>query len=397
MHPWNTQDEHRARLALHLIPGLGNKLAIRLLGHFGSASAIFEASRKEVQEIEGVGPLLSERLAQGPPRQRFAEIEQQLARQQVWVLHYKQAPYPDALYGLSSPPLLLYGKGNRQILKQKMLSIVGTRSPDAYGKRLTNDLVASLYRSGMVICSGGAEGIDARAHYAALQHSMPTCAVLGCGVNVVYPSSHHQLYREICEQGGALISEFPPDQKPERGYFPRRNRLLAALARAVVVVQCKRFSGAMNTAAHAQRLNKPLFTFPGRPSDILAGGPHQLIREGAQLLPKVESLHHWLQHGHSERQTAPQIDWLSTLSPQAHSVPNPPSIHPKPEPPSMPPEHWPEILKRIWQTIDAPIHINTLALRLSLPIQKLYPHLLHLELEGWLTQTPDQLVQRQSP
>lgn len=288
--------ERRAMIGLTHVAGVGPGLAVRLLQHFGNAESIFAALTSELQGIQGLGPTLVERLQKGMDEAFVSRVLRDMEEHQIQIWLYGSPLYPSSLYQLSSPPLLLYVRGawRREWRSEVAVAFVGTRRPDSHGVQLTRQTVTPLVQEDWWIVSGGALGIDTAAHRAALSASGVTIAVLASGVDRPYPPHNRELFRAIVERGGLLLSEFPPGTRPEKGYFPRRNRLISALSRGVVVVQCGAKSGALHTATCARRIQVPVLTFPGRPSDPLAAGPHSLIRAGAHLITSSSDIIHVL-------------------------------------------------------------------------------------------------------
>jgi DNA processing protein len=194
--------------------------------------------------------------------------------------------YPAALRDLPDPPRTLWARGNLAVLEQPCVAIVGTRRATAYAERVTRELARTLARAGACVISGLARGVDGVAHRAALEADGATCAVLGTGLDVVYPRGHAALQREIGERG-LLLSELAPSYAAHGGSFPRRNRIIAALARVTIVVEAGVKSGALITANHSLELNRTVAAIPG-PIDIpQAEGSNELLRDGATLIASM--------------------------------------------------------------------------------------------------------------
>lgn len=370
---WHPFDEEEARLALALIEGIGGKLAQRMLQRFGSATAIFSAPEDEIRSIEGIGQTLAQRLLAGPAKSAIQAMIQRIQRASIWQVAICDPDYPSQLLQLSSPPFLLYGRGERKHLRSmRGVAVVGTREANAHGVRLTQECVAALCRHGYTVISGGARGVDACAHREALRLGGKTWALLGCGVDVAYPPEHDALFSEIAAKEGLLLSEFPPGERPEKGYFPRRNRLIAALSEAVVVVQCSLKSGALNTAEVAQELQRPIATYPGRPQEPLAGGPHRLLREGAWLIESGEELCERLAaEGHAEAPTQ-LVLWEAPSEIRQTATPT------RPTPPPVGSR-----LRHLWENIpQEPRHIDDIAQAMGESIQSVSAQLVELELAG---------------
>jgi DNA processing protein len=385
--------EEEAKLALTLLEGIGQGLSYRLYQTFGSASAVFSASLEELQQIEGVGERLAKRILLGFPKERVAKIREKLEAKDIWLLYRDDPDYPQGLTRLSQPPFLLYGRGERSALQKKeRIAIVGTRQPSEFGVRLSEESAHTLGKLGFPLISGGARGVDTVVHQTALKVGTPTWVLMGCSVDIAYPAENAHLFTQIYREGGLLLSEFPPSTRPEKGYFPRRNRLIAALCDALLVVQCSLDSGAMNTAHHAQRLQIPIFAFPSRPYDPLATGPHQLIRQGAHLIEDPCEIATFLQEDR-------QLDlWASSpstlLSPSNLPLSSPqklpsfegaPPITKKNSSSPAAPSQMPSHLQELWSCFDTnPLHIDDLALALGCPVHEISVKLIELELGGWV-------------
>jgi DNA processing protein len=195
--------------------------------------------------------------------------------------------YPPGLLDLENPPDTIFSLGSLKMLHPPVVAIVGTRSCSRYGERVARELAVALASAGASVVSGLARGIDAAAHRGSLAVSGRTCAVLGTGLDVVYPAGHASLQREIGEKG-LLVTEMSDGERPHRGSFPSRNRIIAALASVTIVVEAGRKSGALSTARHALALNRTVAAVPGPIDSLTTVGSNQLMRDGAQIIAEVE-------------------------------------------------------------------------------------------------------------
>jgi DNA processing protein len=201
-------------------------------------------------------------------------------------LHPGDAAYPSALADCPDPPRTLWVRGDLEILQRPTVAIVGTRRATAYAERVTRQLASTFARAGACIISGLARGVDAAAHRGALEVGGATVAVLGTGLDVCYPKGHAAMQRDIGERG-LLLSELAPDDAAHRGSFPKRNRIIAALARATIVVEAGVKSGALITATHALEMNRTVAAVPG-PIDVpQAQGSNELLRDGAAVIASM--------------------------------------------------------------------------------------------------------------
>lgn len=204
--------------------------------------------------------------------------------------------YPTLLKEISRPPLLLFIEGQKALLHKPQLAMVGSRQPSVAGRSCARQFAASLVRCGWTITSGLARGIDAACHQGALDANGETVAVLGTGVDVVYPKQHRALQDSIVEKGGCLLSEFAPGTPPRAEHFPRRNRIVSGLSRGVVVVEAAIRSGSLITARYALEQAREVFAVPGNIFNPMVQGCHQLIKQGAKLAAEVEDINEEFQN-----------------------------------------------------------------------------------------------------
>lgn len=217
---------------------------------------------------------------------RLAEASEVLYKTPVSSFLRADARFPAALHDLSDPPEQLFALGQQTLLDRPAVAIVGTRHSTGYGERTTRNIARQLSRAGACVVSGMARGIDAAAHRAALEESGSTIAVLGTGIDVAYPVAHRRLHAEIGARG-LVLSENEPGATAHRGAFPKRNRIIAALARVTIVVEAGHKSGALNTAAHALELGRVVAAVPGQIDSEQSAGTNQLLRDGATLIASV--------------------------------------------------------------------------------------------------------------
>jgi len=269
-------------LGLRRVPGLGPRRFRNLLEFFGSAEKIWQAQEKELAQVPGLGPQLQKNLLECRARLDLDKEVERIKRCGVKVVTWEDESYPLALRNIYDPPPILFVKGDLPA-EMQAVAIVGTRRPTPYGKTVARELARQLSSAGWWVISGLARGIDSCAHQGALECSGKTVAVLGCGIDVVYPRENLSLYRQI-EKTGALVTEFPLGTPPEAGNFPARNRIISALARGVVVVEAAESSGALITANFALEQGRDVFAVPGPITSRLSRGPHSLLKEGAKLV-----------------------------------------------------------------------------------------------------------------
>lgn len=282
-------DRYLGWLALALTPGLGARMAGKLLSAFGSPDAIFSASLTVLE-----GERLPSAVAQAIHSQRpLSDAARELAQAQTAgcrLLTWDEPEYPARLREIYDPPPLLYVYGNAELLRKHPIAIVGARRPSPYGNQMAERLGRDLAARGLVVVSGLARGIDASAHRGALSAvAGATIAVLGCGIDVVYPKENRKIYEEI-RQRGALISEFPLGAFPAPQNFPIRNRIIAGMALGVIVVEGAQYSGSLITARLAMEFGREVYGVPGNATQPSSFGPNQLIKQGAKLVTGWEDV-----------------------------------------------------------------------------------------------------------
>jgi DNA processing protein len=276
-------------LALRRIPGVGLVLFHRLVKAFGSPGGVFQAARGDLRSIKGVSPAMAQAIA---GFRDWDQVEAQISRLVAFgaeMLTWEDKAFPARLREIPYAPPFIFVKGTLEEADNLAVALVGTRTPSYYGLKTARRLAGALAARGVTVVSGLARGIDTAAHQGAMENSGRTLAVLGCGLDVVYPPENKELYRNIPEQG-ALITEFPLGAAPEARNFPVRNRLISGLSLAVVVVEAGLRSGTAITVSYALEQGREVMAVPGAIDSPTSVGPHRLIQEGAKLLMGVEDI-----------------------------------------------------------------------------------------------------------
>lgn len=276
-------------LALRLTPGLGARLAGKLLRQFGAPEEIFRASLTELEACH-----LPAATAQAVvSRVAFRDAEKELVevrRLGCALLHWEESAYPGRLLEIYDPPPLLYVRGDMEVLRRHSIAIVGTRRPTPYGNQISERLARDLAERGLVIVSGLARGVDSSAHHGACSAARgATIGVLGSGIDVIYPKENRKLFAEV-EKRGAIISEFPTGTHPGPENFPVRNRVVAGMALGTVVVQGAQYSGSLITSRLAMEFGREVFGVPGNVTEPVSFAPNQLIKQGAKLVTGWEDV-----------------------------------------------------------------------------------------------------------
>jgi DNA processing protein len=356
-------------LAIGELSGLGPVKARQLIQHFGSAQSVWEASAYELSQVDGLRPeiLLNLIRTEGPSAllrsQEQLQINQDAGGQ---VALFSDDFYPAALSRCSDAPLAIFYKGQLPPLGARLVSVIGTRQMSEYGREATWELIKVLSSCGATVVSGLAYGIDIQAHRAALEFNIPTIAVLGCGLGKVYPQQHRQEAKQLQEKG-ALISEFYHTVKPDRENFPKRNRIVAGIAEATVVVEAGRAGGAWITARLANDYGREVLAIPGPWNSEVSKGCHDLIAvHAAAILPAPEDI--------------PRILGWEVSAPLQERL-------------------FPADAREVALALarhGAPMHIDDLALSLQLPPHDVQALLFELELDGHIRALPGRFVKLSS-
>jgi DNA processing protein len=281
--------EQQAFLVLNALPNIGPITLNRLLEELGGdPRAVFTADKRRIEAVKGVGPVISATIAAWREHFDLAREEERMANVATDFITTRDAAYPKLLKEIHDPPIGLYRKG-RYEFGEPCIAIVGSRRTTLYGQATAKRLGAELARLGFCVTSGLARGIDTAAHDGALSVGGKTAAVLGTGMDIIYPPENLELYRRI-EAEGAILSEFPFGRRADRQSFAMRNRIVAGMSEAVVVVESDVDGGAMITARFAGEQGRLIFAVPGRIDQNSSAGCHQLIRDGATLLTSVDDI-----------------------------------------------------------------------------------------------------------
>jgi len=280
--PAASREEELHWIALTLVPGLGTRNAGKLISRFRTPQAVFRASRTEL-EGAGVSGAVAQSISSGCSFEDAVVQQEKMLETGTVAIALTDPRYPAQLREIYDPPVLLFARGRVELLKMALFGIVGTRRPTPYGLAATERLAGDLARAGLVIASGMARGIDTTAHKAALATGGDTVAVLGCGVDVVYPVENRNLAAEIATKG-LIISEFSMGSTAFPQNFPIRNRIISGMGVGLLVVEGAQYSGSAITARLAIDQGKEVFAVPGNITSKMSWGPNLLIKQGAKLV-----------------------------------------------------------------------------------------------------------------
>jgi len=360
-------------LTLSYLPGLGCTLINRLVDQLGTPGAVLRGDAS-VKEVPGAGPqlinLLRDANQVASARQRARAELEQLGKRNISLLTPNCAAFPGALRTIPDCPVLLYCRGTLDWLDHPAVAIIGARTATDYGRRVATSFAAELAALGITIVSGAAYGVDAAAHRGALASGGGTVAVLGCGIDVVYPRAHADLFRDIAGNG-LLLSEYPVGTKPEGFRFPARNRIISGLVQGVVVVEATERSGSLITARLALDQGREVFAVPGRIDSLKSAGTHRLIQQGAHLV-------------HTAGDILEGLTWNTGAAP----VGTKPAAS----------EGGLAVTAQEQKLLDSldtyPLDIDALIRQTGLAIIELHGLLLQLELKGLVRQLPGQQYER---
>jgi len=355
------------QIALTFIKNIGPALAKSLIIHYGDIEKIFKASRTSLLNVPGFGEKrvndldLSAALSRAEEELRFIE------KNEVNVIFYTDSAYPKRLKNCADGPILLYSKGNMSLNPPHVISIVGTRNATEYGKQLCKDLVGELQQYNALIVSGLALGIDVTVHKESLRQNLATVGVLGHGLDRIYPFQNRSTAEKMLENGG-LLTEFPSGTIPDRENFPQRNRIVAGMADATVVIEASVKGGALITAEIANSYNRDVFAFPGRVDDEYSEGCNFLIRNNkAALLTCAADLAYslgWESNAEVSGKAVKQLALPMDLSPEEQIIFD--TIHQN----------------------NAPLAIDDLTIKTNMPMSQLTMNLLNMEMQGVIRSLP---------
>ena len=368
MNTWS--DEQCAWLALSFIAGLGNALFKRLIARFRTARNVLEAGMTELMGVAGMREEVARKIVH---REFVADPERELRRVEscrARILRYADPEYPPLLKEISSPPMLLYAKGEGIPHSHPFVAVIGSRSPTYYGVKVAEKLGRNLAARGVGVVSGLARGIDSAAHRGCLTGGAFTIAVMGTGIDTVYPRQNQALFDQVVEHGCA-VSEFPIGTPPEPRNFPIRNRIISGLARGVAVVEATMRSGSLITASMALDQGREVFAVPGSIESSRSSGAHALIKQGAKLIENADDILEEI-HRMVRPSSGPDEDGHGARY-----------------------EGLGEAEKRIYDLIGTyPMHIDDIVRRGGIVAGEVSGILMKLELMGMITQLPGKMFVR---
>ena len=271
------------QIALTLVPNIGDVHAKALVNHYGDAQSIFKAKKKELDAMEGIGTVRAKSIKDFTNFTSSEEEIKFIEKYKITPLFITDKNYPKRLLNCYDSPTLLYYRGNADLNTSHIISVVGTRNNSDYGKSVCEKMIEDLEAENILIVSGLAFGIDTIAHKAALKHNLQTVAVLAHGLDRIYPTQNKTLAKQMTEQGG-LLTEFISNTTPDKQNFPKRNRIVAGICDAVIVIESSKKGGSLITAELGNGYNKDVFAIPGRINDSKSEGCNYLIKNNKAAL-----------------------------------------------------------------------------------------------------------------
>lgn len=361
--------ERLSLLALHFVPGVGDHLIRQLVSYTGSAEKVFQLPKGKLLRIPGIGPKTVEAVQNGKPFDRAEKELRRAEKEQVTILFYTDKEYPSRLKQVPDAPSVIYTKGNLNLEADKIVAVVGTRQATPYGKERVEELVSALVPHQALILSGLAYGIDIHAHKAALKCGLSTVAVMGSGMDIIYPAAHKEIAKKMIDTGG-LITENPFGTKPDAHNFPQRNRIIAGLCDALVVVEAAAKGGALITAEIANSYNRDVFAYPGSVGVTYSEGCNNLIKTNrAHLLTSVNDIEYIMNWSVAQpvkkKKAVPSLDGLE--------------------------ENERAVVEQLLK--KSPDLIDELSWKTNLPVSQLASVLLNLEFKGLIKSLPGKQYQ----
>jgi DNA processing protein len=292
------KDRNDALLVLNGLQRVGPVMLRNLLEVFGDPVKVLSASQSDLLQVKGVGDKAAEALVEWSSRFNLDKEKALMAKKGVRFISKEASDFPEMLSETFDPPIGLYWMGE-YVIDRPCVAIVGTRRATLYGRTMAKKFAAELSRLGFCIVSGMARGTDTAAHEGALEAGGKTVAVLGCGLDIIYPPENLDIYKEIAAKG-AVVSEFPFGRRADRQTFPMRNRVVAGMCQGVIVIESAASGGSMITARFAGEQGRSLMALPGRVDQTSSEGCHQLIRDGATLVTSVDDILEELRYARPE-------------------------------------------------------------------------------------------------
>lgn len=355
-------------IALSMLPNIGGILARNLVAYIGSAEEVFSQSAKALTTVPGIGEHYARQIKKNNVLPKAEKELEYIEKNGIGVHFYTDATYPRRLKNCVDAPLIIYTKGKMDLDAERVVSIVGTRNATEYGKSIVNELCREFTERNykILIVSGLAYGIDVQAHRSALKYNLPTVGVIAHGMDMLYPAIHKETAKKMQECGG-IITDFPSNTKIDPSNFIKRNRIIAGLADATLVVESAQKGGSLITANIASSYNRDVFAFPGRSGDAFSKGCNQLIRNnGATLIEDVNDLEYFMGWEKTDKVEAIQTSLFIDLNPEEQKII--------------------DLLKG-----NGELFIDEISAELKLPVSRVSAMMLNLEFKNLLVALPGKM------
>ncbi|MGD9677102.1 MAG: DNA-processing protein DprA [Vulcanibacillus sp.] len=362
-------DNRELLIYLHGLSGVGWRTIEKLTTYISPLSKVFSMNPLELSINTGIEYNLAEKIINHIRDEegiiRFNNNFSNWILKKIKIITFYDYNYPNSLKEIAQPPWVLYTIGNLELINSFSIAIVGTRNPTNYGKLVTEMIAKELVNYNFTIVSGMARGIDSIAHQGTLNNKGKTIAILGCGIDIIYPRENKNLYNSIA-QSGLIISEYPPGEKPHPGFFPQRNRIISGLSNGTLVIEASISSGSLITAQFSLDQSREVFAIPGPITSKNSLGTNSLIKQGAKLVQTVEDIIEEFPYLILEKKQTEKVDYNIS-----------------------------KIEKEIYLLIeDEPIHVNELYQRTNIELSDIYECLLSLQLKEIIKQLPGSLYVR---
>lgn len=362
----------KMQITLSLLPGIGPVLARNLVSYCGSVEEIFRKKKSQLERIPGIGAERAEFILR---HSLFSEAEREVAfirKHKITPLFYLDADYPSRLKNCDDAPVILFYKGSQNLNVPHAIAVVGTRHITSYGKEMTDQIIEGLVKYETLIVSGMAYGVDIAAHKSAIKNQLPTVAVTAHGLDRIYPSLHKSTAEKMVHHGG-ILTEYLSGTNPDRENFPARNRIVAGMTDATLVIESATRGGALITAEFANSYNRDVFAVPGRVTDTYSQGCHQLIRQNKAILVEsaqdIAQAMNWdLEEDDKKKKPQTQLILFQDLQPEERKLV--------------------EALKQKGQ-----FAIDSLSLEVQMPVSKVSGMLLSLEFAGLVRSLPGKVYE----
>jgi DNA processing protein len=365
------EEKLKYQIALTLIPGVGVMLGKTLVSYCGSPEAVFREKKTRLEKIPGIGPVVAASVAASDVMKRAEEETEFIKKHKITSLFFTEPDYPHRLKHCDDSPLMLYYKGKGNLNHERILAVVGTRHATDYGKKVCEEIIQRLAQLDVCIVSGLAYGIDICAHKSAMKNNLSTIAVLAHGLDMIYPGTHRAAAKKMMDDGG-LLTEFMTKTKPDKENFPSRNRIVAGMSDAVLVIESAVKGGAMITANIADSYNRDVFAIPGRTDDAYSLGCNFLIRKNkAALVESSEDIAYQLGWENNEKEKTKKPSQLSIFNELK--------------------DDEKELVTLLQE--NGKLAIDSICLRAKLPMGKVATTLLNLEFRGIVRSLPGKIYQ----